>query len=508
MKIENFTATKCDSCVGQRTKRRRIINMARNFFSSIGHKARKDEPRGIGQDDYTLPPPYESLPDLHQTQPATQPEQQEQPHIELNGREILELDSRPMIPTAQLDSVNYESRASSSDPSSNTFDTASNPALTSIGTPMTPSGGLPNQQRNLAMAPPNQMRPGNGNVRPSLAVDTHLDRYRNLPPPKFLSPSSSLRSSKSSQGVSPVTPWSSSSGSSTNWTVTSSIDTTLTSPITPSSPLGPPAVPQMGQAFVNPKDTEICPESDCTLDPLQELPGDDPFINQAIPRGLSDPLLFSFNPKDNYSWLSSVDTNLSLGTSVNVVFSDANQNPAPGPPNRPNTYPASRSLFGSAWSALQEHMSSSLAKVSQIPGNPLAQQLEAESPANVFRRGLSNLRRMLDGKDPQDPFDYICFVHIVYAFCLVIHQNDLASRCGRLFEHILARHESLGATNLDTYAQFVSTIWQPTVPSQTHGLSNAATTSKGKSPIYHGQSRGPMGDNPLLVVARNFLDGE
>ena len=504
MKVENFNTGKCHCCQGQRTKRRRIINMARNFFSSIGHKSRKDEPCSVGQDYHAMPPPYDSLPIPDQPQL----ERQEQPHIELNGREIVELDSRPMMPTAQLDSVNYEPQATSDALSTNTFDTAPNPASASARTPLTPCGRLSNQQSVPFTPPPSQMRPGNGNTRPSLAINTHLDRYRNVPRPKFLSPSSSLRSSKSSQGVSPVTPWSSSSGSSGNWTLTSSIDTTLTSPITPSSPIGYPTAPQVENAFINPKDTEICPESGCTLDPLPELPGDDPYTMQSLPRGLSDPPLFSFDPKDNYSWMSSVNTNLSLGTSINVVFSDASHNPAAGPPTVPNPYPTSRALVESAWSALREHMASSLVKVTQIPENPLVRQLQSESIMGVFRRGLSSLRQLLVGKTPRDPFDYICFIHTIYAFSLVIHEHDLATRCSRLFRQALTYQGFPNPTSLRNYSEFVRTIWQSDSPGQSQEQSNLSSSSKGKEPEFHASSRGVSGDDALIIVAQNFLDGK
>ncbi|RYP79356.1 hypothetical protein DL769_003037 [Monosporascus sp. CRB-8-3] len=471
--------------------------------------SRKGEPRSADEDDLAMPPPYESL-GVYTHPQSEQHEQQEQPHIELNGREILELDSRPMVPAAQLDSVNYEPQAASDSEPSNIFNSVSNPTFSSPTDSFTSHEGLSSRESGSPI-PPGQKRPSIGSARPLLALDTHMDRYRNVSRAKYLSPSSSLRSTRSSQGISPVTPWSTSSGCTGNYTMLSSVDTAFTSPTSPFSPIGYPVPPQPECVYINPKDTERCSRDldDYALNPLPELPGDYPCISPAIPRGLSDPLLFSFEPKDNYSWMSSVDTTLSLGTSINVVFTDTDQGLITAPPVAPASCSTTRTLVESAWGALQEHVSSSLAKAAQIPGNPLAKQFQAESALTVFRRGLLSLRQMLHGKDPHDPLDYLCFVHIMYAFALVVHEDDMATRCNSLFKQALAYSAFVHPACSETYFQVVSTIWQPMAEDQSQqrtDVSPSRSLSKGKEPECYTNSRPAIGVDPLIVVAQDFLD--
>ncbi len=509
MRVERYNDKRCRCCLGHPTKRRRIINMAKSFFSTIGHRSRKDELRTVDQDDVSmLPPSYESL----QVHAQLYPEQQEQPHIELNGREILELDSQPMMP--ELDSVNYEPQTDPEPEPLDIFNPISNRTFVSVNGPLSPRDGLLNKERGSAMPPPSQTSLITGSTRPSLALNTHIDNYRNVPRTKYLSPSSSLRSTQSSQGISPITPWSSSSGYTGNWTASSSIETALTSPTSPSSPTGYLPAAQVEYGFVNPKHTENCLDhpGGYTFDSLPELPGDDPGISHTIPRGLSDPLLFSFDPKDNYSWMSSVDITLSLATSVNVVFTDADHGLDIAPPDALASSSSTRTLVEWAWGALQEHMSSSLMKVALITDNPLAKRLQNETAATVFGRGLTSLANMLDGKDPQDPLDYICFVHTIYAFSLVIHEDDLVMQCNRLFKQALAYRGFLSPGYSDVYSQVVSAIWQSTSEGHSQELDQVSLGRslgfKGKEPEYRTSSRTAIGADPLIIVGQNFLDGE
>ncbi|RYP75733.1 hypothetical protein DL771_002220 [Monosporascus sp. 5C6A] len=333
---------------------------------AIGYRSRKVESHSADEDDLAMPPPYESLGVY--TRP--QSEQQERPHIELNGREILELDSRPMMPAAQLDSVNYEPRAASDAEPSNIFNSVSNLTFSSPRDSFTSREGLSSRESGSPI-PPDQKRTSVGSTRPLLALDTHMDRYRNVSRAKYLSPSSSLRSTRSSQG-----------------------------------------------------------------------------------------------------------------TSINVVFTDSDPGLTTAAPEAPASCSTTRTLVESAWGALQEHVSSSLAKAAQIPDNPLAKQFQAESALTVFRRGLSSLRQMLHGKNPHDPLDYLCFVHTI----ALVHPA-----CSEM------------------YVQVVSTIWQPMSEGQSQQQTDVSPSrslnSKGKEPECHIGSRPDIGFDPLIVVAQDFLDG-
>lgn len=476
------------------------------------------------------PPSYDSIVidleeqnELQQRQRQRRQEEQEgeqpqaqlqiQPQIELNGREIHELDSRQMLPTAELDSINYDTRPTDMPVTSDRHiapprvmthpqrDTFSKPADHQIRF----------HDNDNSMPPPNSTPSSSGSGRPSLALDTHIDRYRNLPRTKYLSPSSSLRSTKSSQNVSPVTPWTASSGSSGAWTMSSSIDTTMTSPITPFGPNDMPPISQPEGVLATEEATAACPDDDCNymIDNIPELPGDDPL---SIPRGLSDPLLFSFDPKDDYSWMQSVSTELSLGTSVNMMFTDSSNKPTGIPPGflePPDRHSETRALVGSAWDALQEHVTSSISKLSHVEDNPLVERLRAQTAKGVALNGLSTLKRILQGDELADPLDYICFIHLVYAMSLIVHGDELMVRCDLLYQQALSYRRFLSPAYLEDYTQIVTTIWEPASNEQSQTEDTAlggSSNYKGKQPDYRTESRLDVGSDPLVAVGQNFLD--
>ncbi|KAI0171752.1 hypothetical protein GGR52DRAFT_437418 [Hypoxylon sp. FL1284] len=519
MKIERFNDGKCRGCVGHPTKRRRIINMAKHFFSGIGNISRRaGSPSGF-RDDMSMPPPsYDSLVvDLAEQSERQQREREQeqqvdherrQPQIELNGTEIHEIDSRQMLPTAELGPVNYDvpgeetSRQRNATPD---FVTGSEATMFSE---YTNSQALP-CENDRSMLPPSSTSSNSGSRRPSLALDTHVDRYRNVPHTKHPSPSSSLRSTKSSQDVSPVTVWSATSGGSGAWTMCSSIDTT---PLTPFGPNESLWISQSGSILPTEKVTAQCPDDDCNymVDNMPELPGDHPL---SIPRGLADPLGFSFDPKDDYSWIQSVSTELSLGTSVNMMFTDpdakSSNMPSLKPPDRG---PEVRALVGSAWDTLQMHVASSLSKLSRIQGNSLVNRLRLQSPKAVASSGLSSLKRMLQGGSLADSLDYICFIHLIYAFSLIIHEDEMTTRCNMLYRQALAYRRFLDPVCLQDYTQIVTAIWQPAPDDRSQAQSGAASLTgpsssyKGKEPEFQTETRMNIGADPLVAVGQNFLD--
>ncbi|KAI2606827.1 uncharacterized protein GGS25DRAFT_522347 [Hypoxylon fragiforme] len=490
-KIERFNDRKCRSCLGHPPKRRRIINMAKKFFSNIGNKSRKEVvSQPTHQNDRVIPPPsYDSLIiDLeeqsgqqqqqpqheHPHEQGHEPREQQQslsqnqpqPLIELNGREIHELDSIQKLPTAELDSTN------------NNGQTVEVPILLNQQNHPTRLSSCPRMDdiliihedsqtvhldQDISMSPPNHISSNSGSRRPSLALDTHIDRYRNVPRTKHLSPSSSLRSTGSSQ-LSPATLWSASSGGSAVWTVGSAVDTAMTSPATPLSPVDLWAVSHPEEISAMSKTGSACPDDNCNYmaDILCELPGDD---SQFIPRGLSDPLLFSFSPKDNYSWMQSEGTELSLSTSVNMMFTDTNPKPAnmsSGFIESSDHGPDTRTLVESVWGALQEHVLSSFTKLSHIQGNSLVDRLRTQSPKAVAMSGLSSLKSILEGNNPTDPLSYICYIHVIYAFSILVYEGDLDYHCQFMYQQALAYRRFINPAYAESYTQIVTNIWQPT----------------------------------------------
>ncbi|KAI0421038.1 hypothetical protein F5X98DRAFT_371055 [Xylaria grammica] len=524
MKVERFNDKKCTCCFGQPTRRRRIINMAKHFFSNIGSaKVRRENTSPHTNDAQCSPPSYDSLViDIHEQygqaslreERAGENEQLEprQPQLELNGTELLELDSTPLIPTAELDAINYDAHPtdmpSSSGSSTGMREAPLSPTPVIISKPQQSSGSPTMLQSNAGTS-------GSGR-RPSLALNTQVDHYRTKPRTTYLSPSSSLRSS--SNGISPITPWSASSRSSTIWSAAPGRDTILASPITPLSASAHPIALQESRVLSTEKDMDIfaCPEDPChyALGDVPELPGGDQ-LSSAIPRLLSDPFMFSFDPKDNYSWLSSMNTDISLNTSVNMMFTDPNvKTGMPRDflgPQIPG--PEAKVLVEQVWDALGEHFSNSVSKLSRLQHNPLADSLRVQTTKAVAAAGLARFRRTLNHNYPTraDPLEYICFVHLIYSISLVMHEDSLVTRSNKLYEQAVAYGELFDATHRDNYYQVVSIIWQQDPQESSsrgriRGSTNRPLGNKGKEPDYHAGSITVANPDPLVVTGQNFLD--
>lgn len=492
MRIEKFNDGKCKCCLGHPTKRRRIINAAKSFFSTLGHKSRRDGSSfELDQEEFVVPPPsYDSI----SIEDVPLPQEQE-----ISGTEILEMDAT--VP-AELDSVNCEpQRPGTTQPS----EEVSNSFFTPI-------------PRFVAPAPPahslQRMQNSNGS-RPSLALDTHnIGRPSKVPRTKYLSPSSSLRSNVSSQGI--ISPISAGSGI---WTNGSAIDTTLASPITPFSPDGiqsrsvsrensckfPKDFPLPSSLGWNtnghkadmPENSGLSDQDNYALGNVSELPGDNP-LDLSVPRIWGeDPLLFSFDPKDNYSWSSTVDTE------VNVLFTTDNMNLNV---QSDVTGFDSKTLVGHTWEALEEHMAFSIPNVKHI-NNPLARQLEALSSKDMALRGLISLRNMLHGIDPVDPLDYLCFVHVAYAFSIIIHEEEMSTRSFKHFKQALAYRGFIPPADRAAYSAIVAAIWEPRDLNESQSGLSRSSSLKGKDPEIRLSPNMPLRADALVGVAQNFLDG-
>ncbi|KAK8060403.1 hypothetical protein PG996_010333 [Apiospora saccharicola] len=501
MKVERYSEEgKCKGCLaGHQTKRRRMIQKAKNFFSTLGHRSRKDEMVDVIADDVLpSPPSYDSL-DIPQ-EPAV-PRAQPILEIEMGGTEILEMDSSSQ--PLQLDSVNYEAQPAVSN---ETF-----PA-NNMDTMIAPVVGLTGLSSSSACC------------RPSLALDTqNVGRKQAKRSGAYLTPSSSLRSANSS--ISPM------SAGSLAWTLDSSINTNLTSPITPFSPdelesstlsrensckfpkdhpttvcwdgaLGD-GVSDKTVLLQNPLKAEVN-HGDYSLSNISELPGDDP-LSLSVPRAWNNEPLFDFDHEQNFSWSSSVDTE------INVLFASNDQSGEEPPPQMAQEQQhnstgggETQMLVHTAWETLREHVTSSVAKVGLgLGGNVFAQELRTLTAKQVALRGLASLRSILGGLDPEQPIDCICFVHLAYALSLVVHGDDLSNRCKQLFHQAMTYQGSLRADQRVAFCQLVRAIWQPR---EAATCTQQATSSvlppdpKGKSPELRYSA------DPLVGAAQNFLD--
>ncbi|KAI0447074.1 hypothetical protein F4803DRAFT_558997 [Xylaria telfairii] len=527
MKVERFNDKKCRCCLGQPTptKRRRIINMAKHFFSNIGSaKVRRENPNPPTYNAQSYPPSYDSLvvdrPEQHVQAQVGETEQREdgntnveprQPQLELNGTELLELDSRPLQPTAELDAVNYDVHPTTMLGPLASCTEGSEAPLSPVPSLISKPRQSPDFQNTL------QADIGalsSGGRRPSLALNTQVDQYRTKPYTAYLSPSSSFR--PTSHSISPITPWSASSKSSTIWTTTSGRETMLASPITPLSANAHLMAPQETSISSTEREIDalVCPEDPChyTLGDLPELCGDN-HLSSAIPRLLSDPLMSPYDSHDSYSWLSSMNTESPFTTSVNMMFTDPNAKSTIPPDFLGSQIPGSetKALVEQVWDALGAHFSNSLLKLSKLQNNPLADSLREQTPRTVASNGLARFRRILNqGYTARpDPLECLCFIHLMYSISLVLHEDNLVALSNKLYEQAIAYTTLFDATCHNSYYQIVTTIWQQN-SQEPRGRFGDSTTrpagNKGKEPDYQSNSMTIVSPDPLVITGQNFLD--
>ncbi|KAJ3563505.1 hypothetical protein NPX13_g8170 [Xylaria arbuscula] len=529
MEVERFNDKKCTCCTGLPTKRRRIINMAKSFFSNIGStRVRRDSLTPSTHDSQAGSPRYDLLAmDMNNQLSRAQTNESiprketvlvsdqsvpEQLQLELNGTELLELDSTPIHPTAELDAANYnQCHSIDALKSLDSFAEARSHLL-----PPIPSF-ISKPQQSQCFPTVSQTTPGtssNGR-RPSLALNTQIDHYRTKPHTAYLSPNSPPRTT--SNGISPITPWSAMSKSSAIWSISSGRDATLASPITPLSPNAHPVAPQEERISSTEKDMDMlsCPEDPCcyTLG-IPELPGGHR-PSSYIPRLLSNPLLFPYDSTDSSSWLSSINTEISLSTSVNMMFTDHDAKATmPRDFLGPQTSGSeAKSLVEQVWVALGQHFSNSVSELSRLQHNALADNFRAYTPRAVVSDGLSRFRKILNPhySSRPDALEYLCFVHLIYAISLIMYEDRLLTRSNKLYEQALAYSSLFDGTQRDDYYQIVTTIWhqnspEPTSRRRARDPTNRPAADKGKEPDYQASSIPAANPDPLVITGQNFLD--
>ncbi|GKT47265.1 uncharacterized protein ColSpa_07446 [Colletotrichum spaethianum] len=490
-KAEKFTDGKCKRCLGHPGKRRKIMSVAKNFFSSLGQKSRNQDMRDLDMKNVSeiaiVPPPsYDS---------CIQPQQ-----VELSScSEILEIDSLEVsLPTP----TNVHHDIMETTPAvSMVMGTAGLESTMSVMPDLSFDWPLPtglNESENVT-----------GRFdRPSLSLHTHgLEQHRRQHHPttraKNLSPSNSLRSNASTDTTASylVSPASAFSGA---WTTA---ETSLTSPTSDGSSGGllsrgcsnasrysnysvPP------HAFIS----EL-PADDIMLQPLPTTLPDDLNCDQRLP--LLDTSIAALHSSESsavvYEKTPNASTSVAKATEMTmpVYAVDAN------------------SLVESTWDTLKTHISSSLEKLQHLSHNPLVGQLQSLSPQDVANRGLVTLKVLLEGIQPTSSIDMLCFVHVTYSLSLIVHEDDARNRSKQLFAQAFRCSSLLVAWERTDYAEVASAIWQPLdlSPSELdellleghEGTVSRSSSLKGKERASSGARRRPE-DNTLLEVARFFLD--
>ncbi|KAI7788394.1 hypothetical protein LA080_010727 [Diaporthe eres] len=495
MRVEHFDDAKCKRCISHPSRRRRMLSMAKGFFSTLGHKSKRGPELEFDVDDTTALAPPSYLESLSFDPPA---------EPELSSTEILEIDSTEVVVTqAPVDAVPIV------DPQ--------DLMLPELDSTMIPSQAPPQWQPELwdvpqssnrltAAAPMYESVPSKQPASLGHSQDTPFGQQGPRPVPaasrsKYLSPSSSVRSTTST--MSNVSNISSVTAASSLWstpsTAWSGFETNLTTPST---------------GLISPVD--MCPEHDfpdlakrCPSDPLDMLP--------ELPELEADmPAMPELSSGDFFSF----DTDLTkLSYPDNFVLEEENIEPsALHPAEAQGSGPIqseTKSLVASAWDALQEHIVSSADKIQHIQNNPLVDQLKLLSAKTIAQRGFSSLRGILESRPSASPLDTLCLVHVIYSFALVVYGDDATRRSSDFYTQSLLYSTWFTPDNQAFYREVVKAIWQPgdMTLEQLESLKAAQAGQPGWPHSVKGKERATRpsggitkGPDPLVTTALHFLD--
>ncbi|KAF4977084.1 hypothetical protein FZEAL_6362 [Fusarium zealandicum] len=531
-KPERFNDAKCKRCLGHPSRRRKIMSMAKTFFSSLGHKSRNSNLSDFDLDieDVEAPPSYDS---------AVAP-----PQVELHSNEIHEIDSSEialhtiMEEEAEADTVLAPISITGIPPLPVQPLPASHLAElesgASIGEPLIDWITLSD-----TVAPVNLIDPGiyAGTERPALHLHTaDLEEYRRQQKRRSkgaVVPSISVRSTASTNStsstntalsmlsttsisISPVSEWSG------TWARTTGFESTLTSPADDLA--GPGGLLRADSFAFSPKAStakDWGTFDDETFDlyhpSLSELPADMPMSGAlSADDSLHDPLepdqpVFTLNG-------SSLPTEFPLGS--NLALTD-NSHAAMAPSVSPTLgeptvgyHHDPRSLVGTAWDALEMHVAETMAKLQQMSKNHLVGQLRNMSAYTIALNGLETLTDVLEGRYPTAPVKLLCFVHLVYCFSLVVHEQDAPSRSTDLFGQALSYSTWFSRQDRQLYLQIVDALWKPaamTEPEVFNLVQAKVSPSVSRSSSLKGKERESASvqqssSDSLAFVARYFLD--
>ncbi|KAL2754350.1 hypothetical protein ACRALDRAFT_1076103 [Sodiomyces alcalophilus JCM 7366] len=528
-KPEKFTDRKCKRCLGHPGKRRKIIKIAKSFFSNLGLKTRKDGTPTLNQDDTTLSINFDDILDI-------QPEK-----FELSScNEIAEIDSHE-IPLTLPPSHLRASFATTSQPQSQGSEQCH--LLRHQHFPATSPGaaaGFPQSQLldpyagmgHLHSMPDTfswELDPGivgAGDVRgtrdiiditaepldqtlyaerPSLQLNT----YGLVPPTyrrgKKLSPQSSVRSNAStsttfSNTLSPASVLSS------GWSVASGFETDMTSPTSDSVSDG---------GFLSRGGSSASRQSRFVCETIYELPADLPV---AVPLLQNRPEKLC--PDDQLMPIQTCPSttppklpaphNLALTkhSDARGIISHTDR------PSRSSS--ADPDFFvSSAWETLQTHARSSMEKIRHLSHNPLACQLQSVGPQEIANAGLATFKGILQGQFPTSPLDILCFVHVTYTLSLVIHEDDAGGRAKRLFVQAFLYGDRLPIGLRSSYLEVATAVWYPSDLSQTElesMLLRRRSLTMPPGGTHTGKEHAPSSANQstemdeLVETARFFLD--
>ncbi|KUI68432.1 hypothetical protein VM1G_03962 [Cytospora mali] len=488
MRIERFDDTKCKRCISHPSRRRKMLSMAKSFFSTLGHKSKRPPELDFDVDDNMMmaPPSYDES--LGLDPPAKS---------ELPSTEILEIDSNEVsVPQVSV----TEAPMPAIDPHLlHELDSTMIPTQTGMQWQPTPCYPPPTNNHFFSAVPAYESL--SATTPAPQGPSPNAMQNRQAPRSKNLSPSSSVRSTTSTvSNVSNVSSITTSSIWSTPSTAWSGQETNLTS---------------LSRDNSFDDFNKQCPSDPLYVLPeIPELPADMPAMPELSSgdfAGFQDPLFF---PDSNLAISYPDDFGLEEETVESLAL-------------HPMTTGCSalfqsevRSLVALAWEALEEHIISSQNKIQHVH-NPLADQLRMLSAETIALKGLSYLRRILGGDPPISPLDTLCLVHVVYSFSLVVYKgdfvygNDATRRSHEFFAQSLVYATWFTSEDQVFFRELAKAIWQPVdiTDEQLTQLvreqsvpSRRSTSNKGKEHATSPHGTGDDEIDPLVLAAQNFLD--
>jgi hypothetical protein len=221
-----------------------------------------------------------------------------------------------------------------------------------------------------------------------------------------------------------------------------------------------------------------------------ELPTDIPMLG-ALPAAEPDTLnlnqpVFTLND-------SSLSSTFDLDANIALIDNNVTMPPSlhlMPPLPKAESYHNPRSLIGTAWSTLQMHVADSLTKLHHITKNHLVIQLRSLTAQVIAIKGFETLMDIIEGRQPTVPINVLCFVHLVYCFSLIVHEQDAAKRSSDLFVQAMSYSTLFSRQDRQLYIQIVETLWKPAamsnadlvnlVRAKTSSLMSHSPGSKGK----------------------------
>lgn len=506
-----------------------MLLMAKKFFHGLGHKSKRNQDSGFDVDhDFSAPPPYDSL-SVAQVDPNATELESSNTRYEIDSVEVSfiqqhteagpEASVNPqalMVPTPPvvltfpetlpgIPEMHEPAELECTQPSHllrSSYQTFRETNLEGSG------ASLPVSQFACTLSDDASGR--SSQSRPSLQVNTqglqgqgmqgrrHPPRHVSRPPvapsrSHGLSPQSSVRSNASAD------------------TIFTTMSSTLVSPVTDyseglSSELGSSVNDTWMTDELDKLIGTICPQPlPNMLGELAELPAEFP-----VPQ-ITDNLIFPIE-------MSSTDSTYPAQLDFTADdFMDVDERGQMEIEHDNICNSEVETLIRSSWDLIQEHLASSRSAIQDLTENPLANLLVTMPTKDIALTGLRTLRQMLQGEQPSSSRDFVCLIHVIYAFNFVTRQDDMVQDAKDLYFQSLSYGNLLPEHERDAYSQLVDRILQPSGITDNDFISflakspaaplSRSSSLKGKAPTTRVNLSSADSDI-LLVAGCQFLDGK